>query len=74
MPESIANKAVLNDAERISKLLMTGFIFSVAVVVLKVTAGTEVTVPGLGIKLSMQHVWIALVVFTIAHGYLVFVH
>jgi hypothetical protein len=73
MPPSVAGKAVVQDAERLSKFLIALMMFSLGAFFLRViTPDAEVTIPDLGMKLPVDERVIAVVLvgFTVAHAYL----
>ncbi|CAB1084996.1 hypothetical protein D1AOALGA4SA_12493 [Olavius algarvensis Delta 1 endosymbiont] len=69
MGDSTATRNVISLASWINKIIVTGLVFSLAVVASKLTAGATFKVPGTDVQLKTGYAWIVFAVFTVAHAY-----
>lgn len=69
MNDSLASRAVLDDARLVNIVIVTEVMLAVAIVATRLTAGDKFTIPGTVTFLQTKYAWIVIAVFSVGHIY-----
>lgn len=69
MNDSLASRAVLDDARLVNIVVVAEVLLALAIVATRLTAGDKFTIPGTVTSLQTKYAWIVIAAFSVGHIY-----